>query len=112
MTHKLTNTLGCTAYAEWSSDFPGQPLADQLHQAGVAVERLETPHLGGWAGNAYLLLYTSPKTGQPMVVLCVPRMIAADAGAESYFYFPASVFSEHPDEQWWIDAYATLRRAV
>ena len=44
-----------------------------------------------------------------MVVLCVSRMIATDAGAESCYYFPASGFAEHPDEQWWSDAYEALR---
>ena len=73
------------------------------------TERLETPHLAGCAATAYLLRYTSPKTGQQMVVLCVSRMIATDAGAESCYYFPASGFAEHPDEQWWSDAYEALR---
>jgi len=29
--------------------------------------------------------------------------------AQSCYYFPSSVFAEHPDEQWWSDTYEALR---
>jgi hypothetical protein len=39
------NDLGCTHTGEWSSDDPNLPLAEQLRQAGVA---LELPPLAGF----------------------------------------------------------------
>jgi hypothetical protein len=107
------NSYGCVFVADWDDDIGGSPLAEQLGAAGVPAQRLDIPHLTGWAGCAYLLRYCSPKTGDDMVVLCVPHFVAADhGGAESYFYFPAVTFTAHPDEQWWIDAHAGLKEQL
>jgi hypothetical protein len=76
------NPLGCTHIGEWSTDDAGL-------MSSASTCRISP--------DPCLLRYTSPKTGQAMVVLYVPRLIAADAGAESYYYFPASMFAEHPD---------------
>lgn len=106
------NSRGCKCFSYWDCMDGVPPLEDQIKAANIDVVRTDMPHFSSWAGRAYLLHYTSKKTGDPLVVLCMPSMYAPDAWGETYFYFPATVFAEYPAEQWWIDAFDELHAAT
>lgn len=61
-------------------------LRDALAKMDVEYREVDIPHLVGAAGCAVLIGYTSPKTGQPVTVLTIPKRYAIDGWAEDYYY--------------------------
>lgn len=104
------NSCGCVQVSAWVEDFGGRPLDEQLRAAGIEYAMRPFSSLAGFAGSARLVHYTSPNTGAELTVLCIPRLVAADAQLEDYYYFPRAVWTLHQDEAWWIAAYDELSR--
>jgi hypothetical protein len=81
------NDFGLTKIGEWDGMLDGKTLHQQLDAEGVGYERVALSQIVGMGGSAELVLYTSPRSGQPMTVLCVPHRADVDQFAETYYYF-------------------------
>jgi hypothetical protein len=64
----------------------GTTLDGQLQKAGVPFEVIPVEHLVGVNARAELILYTSPKTGLPVAVLCIIDRYEIDVFAITYLY--------------------------
>jgi hypothetical protein len=82
------NDIGLNAVAAWGYDGLSPPLLDQLDDAGITYVRQEIRHLLHWGGGeAYLVFYSSPRTGQPTTVLSTQIRFDCDTVGEDCFYF-------------------------
>jgi hypothetical protein len=88
---QLTTDFGLTRVAE--CDYSSDPIETALGKQAIGFERRELPHIIGMGGNAWLLSYTSPKTGLPVTVLAVPHRYDVDDFTEEYFYFEGMAWS-------------------
>lgn len=79
------NAIGWTKSAEWEE--AGPDLAQTLVDAGVTSTIIDLPSIAGLGGAAYLTCYTSPLTGLPVTVLCLPVRYDVDLFGEHYRYF-------------------------
>ena len=81
------NDIGLSSTSSWDSDPRGDGLRGQLKAEGVPFREAEVPNIAGWAGCAFLVFYTSPRSGKPVTVLATPYMIGPDAWGETYYNF-------------------------
>lgn len=102
------NEYGLTNYHCWSDC--GPTLREVLTKNSVSYQETEIPHLVGFAGNAELIFYVSPKLGKPVTVLAIPHRYDIDGFAEEYFYFVGMTKEQAlQDEQWWLNLYPKLK---
>ena len=98
------NPFGMTRYAWWSDlaeiQSGTKPLRDQLTAQNVTFEEEQIPYIVGMAGTAALLFYTSPRTGQPVTVFCIPHRYDVDSWAEDYYYFEGLSKDEALAKDW------------
>ena len=105
------NPWGLTHYNTWGDLDASPPLESQLQRAGVPYDQGDIPHLLGLAGCAYLVFYTSTRTGLPVTVLCIPHRSDIDTWSVEYFYFEGMARAAAlRDENWWIDHYPDFTR--
>jgi hypothetical protein len=81
----VTTDFGLTRIV--TCDYSSDPIETALDKQKVTFTRRELPNIVGMGGNAWLLNYTSPKTGLPVTVLVTPHRFDIDDFAETYYYF-------------------------
>jgi hypothetical protein len=102
------NDFGLTGIGEWDGMLDARTLHQQLDAQGVTSERVALPQIVGMGGSAELLFYTSPRSGQPVTVLCVPHRYDVDGFAETYYYFEGMGRAEALAGDWevaWAERY-------
>ena len=105
------NEIGLTGFATVTDPRRDETLEAQLAAQRVEYTKINLPFLIGMGGDASLICYTSPKSGQPVTVLCVPLRPDIDSFAEDYYYFVGlgqdDALALSPDD--WIARYDTAK---
>lgn len=93
----LPNEIGLTHYR---ADEGIGLLAGQLTRQEIEYTSRSLPTIVGMAGEAYLVHYQGPQTGQPTTVLVIPHQWEIDAVGEEGYYFVGLTEAEAYDRDW------------
>jgi len=96
----MENDIGLSQHVEIEIGADQPALIDVLQRLDIPYETFKLENIVGMGGAAYLLWYTSRKTGKPVTVLCIPLQWDVDSFGEEYFYFEGLTKEEALQRDW------------